>query len=231
MLLLIDAGLIALGYLMGSIPFGLIVVKLMTGKDIRSVESGRTGGTNAMRAAGYGAGIMTAVLDVLKGAAAYWIVAALTANPWAHVFAAVGAILGHNYSIFLPERDANGKFIRLRGGAGGAPTVGGALGMWWPSVLIIIPVGALAFFGIGYASVATMSVGLTAIVIFAARAYLGLSPWEYVAYGVIAELLLMWALRPNIQRLLNGTERGVSWRAKKQAAPIADPADIEDDMD
>ena len=70
---LIDAGLILLGYLLGSIPFGLIIVKLKTGKDIRGVESGRTGGTNAMRAAGLPAGLLTAFFDILKGAVAVWI--------------------------------------------------------------------------------------------------------------------------------------------------------------
>ena len=64
----IHIALILLSYVIGSIPFGLLVVKLKTGKDIRDVESGRTGGTNAMRAAGLGAGIATAMLDILKGA-------------------------------------------------------------------------------------------------------------------------------------------------------------------
>lgn len=60
-------GVLILAYLIGSIPFGLIIVKLSTGKDIRSVESGRTGGTNAMRAAGVWAGVATAIFDTLKG--------------------------------------------------------------------------------------------------------------------------------------------------------------------
>src|SRR5258706_14499639 len=77
---LIDTGLALLGYLLGSIPFGLIIVKLKTGKDIRAVESGRTGGTNAMRAAGLPAGLLTALLDVLKAAAAVWIAQAVVPN-------------------------------------------------------------------------------------------------------------------------------------------------------
>ena len=80
--LLIDGGLVLLGYLIGSIPFGLVVVKLKTGKDIRTVESGRTGGTNAFRAAGFGAGLLTAFLDIFKGTVAAWI--ALAVNPDGH---------------------------------------------------------------------------------------------------------------------------------------------------
>ena len=216
---LLDAGLVLLGYLLGSIPFGLIIVKLKTGKDIRNVESGRTGGTNALRAAGFWAGLGTAVMDILKGAAAVWIAQALTGSEWVHLLAPVGAILGHNYSAFLPDFDENGKFKRLRGGAGGGPAAGGALGLWPIAGLIVIPVGALVFFGLGYASVTTISVGLTAIVVFAVRAWLGYSPWIYVLYGVLAEILLLWALRPNLKKLISGSERvvGISLHATLKA--------------
>lgn len=206
---LLDAGLVLLGYLIGSIPFGLIIVKLKTGKDIRNVESGRTGGTNALRAAGFWAGLGTAIMDILKGAAAVWIAQALTSSEWVHVLAPVGAILGHNYSAYLPEFDENGKFKRLRGGAGGGPAAGGALGLWPQAGLIVILAGAVVFFGLGYASVTTISVGLTAIIVFAVRAWLGESPWIYVLYGVLAEILLLWALRPNLKKLMEGTERVV----------------------
>src|SRR5512136_1779739 len=112
---LVDAGILIAAYLFGSIPFGLIVVKLMTGKDIRTIASGRTGGTNAMRAAGPWAGILTAILDILKAAATVWLVQwILPTNVWMHALAPIAAILGHNYSIFLMERGAEGQ-VRLRG--------------------------------------------------------------------------------------------------------------------
>jgi len=213
--LLIDIGIFVGAYILGAIPFGLIVVKMMTGKDIRAVESGRTGGTNAMRAAGLGAGILTAALDIIKGASGVWLARALGGSVWMEALAPIGIILGHNYSIFLMERNGDGRW-HLRGGAGGAPSVGGAFGLWPWSLFIILPVGVLVFFGIGYASVTTMSVAFIAIIVFAARAVLGLSPWQYVLYGVLAEILLMIALRPNIKRLLAGTERLHGWRAKKK---------------
>ncbi len=213
MQLLIDSGLVLLGYLLGSIPFGLLVVKLKTGKDIRAVESGRTGGTNAFRAAGFGAGLLTAFLDIFKGTAATWIALAVTPDAhWVHILAPLASILGHNYSIYLPDFDENGRFVRLRGGAGGAPALGGAIGLWWPSVLIILPLGALVFFTLGYASVTTISVGLFAILVFMVRVLIGVpgASWTDVVYGLITLLLLAWALRPNIKKLLNGTERVVS---------------------
>ena len=143
MQIVLDLVAVFLAYVIGSIPFGLVIVKLKTGKDIREVESGRTGGTNALRAAGFWAGIGTALLDILKGAVAVWLARWISPEQaWLHVIAPLAAIIGHNYSIFLAERDANGKF-RLRGGAGGAPSVGGAWGLFPASILIILPLGVL----------------------------------------------------------------------------------------
>ncbi|GAB4417153.1 MAG: glycerol-3-phosphate 1-O-acyltransferase PlsY [Anaerolineales bacterium] len=212
MQILLDMASIVLGYLIGAVPFGLLIVKFKTGKDIRSVESGRTGGTNAMRAAGFWAGLLTAILDILKGAAAVWIANVLTPeHHLIHVLAPIAAIIGHNYSVFLPHRDEQGKLVRLGGGAGGAPSVGGAFGLWSPSILIIFPLGALVFFTIGIASIATMSVALIATVIFLIRAMQGLAPWVDVLYGVLAEILLLWALRPNLKNLFAGKERVIKY--------------------
>lgn len=210
---LLDVGVLLAGYIFGSIPFGLLIVKLISGKDVRQVESGRTGGTNAMRAAGFSAGALTAILDILKGAAGVWVARAATENVWIHVLTPIAVIVGHNYSIFLAERTADGHW-RLRGGAGGASTVGGALGLWWPSLFIILPIGFALWYFVGYASITTLSVAFVATVIFLVRALLGLSPWQYVLYGVLAEGLLLIALQPNLQRLRAGTERLHGLRAR-----------------
>jgi len=218
MQILIDASVIMLAYVFGSIPFGLLIVKLSTGRDIREVASGRTGGTNAARAAGAWAGVLTGFMDGFKGAAAVWVAQGVAPTTyWLHVVAALAAILGHNYSLFIIERDEKGR-LRLRGGAGGGTTVGGAIGLWWPSAFIILPIAVLVFFGIGYASVTTMSIAVITIVVFAVRYDLGLSPLIYVLYGVIALTLVLWALRPNIRALIQGRERFHGWRPwrKKQ---------------
>ena len=223
MQILIGIGAVIIGYLIGSIPFGLLIVKMKTGKDIRQVESGRTGGTNAVRAAGFGAGLLTAVLDILKGAASVWIAEALVPQDHLfHVFAPIAAILGHNYSLFLINRDTDGK-IRFHGGAGGAPALGGAVGLWPWMFPIVFGAGALVWFTLGIASVTTMAIGFIVITVFTIRIALGVQEPVDIWYGIIAELLLIWALRPNIRKLFAGQERVVKFslngwlRARKEA--------------
>jgi glycerol-3-phosphate acyltransferase PlsY len=89
--------------------------------------------------------------------------------------------------------------------------VGGAIGIWPGSLLIILPLGILTFFSIGIASVTTMAVAFFAIVVFAFRASQGLMPWAYVWFGIGAEILLIWALRPNLKKLFSGNERIVKY--------------------
>ena len=223
MQILTSIGAVVMGYILGSIPFGLLIVKIKTGKDIREVESGRTGGTNVVRAAGFWAGLLTAILDILKGAVSVWIAQSLSPNNHLiYILAPIGAILGHNYSIFLISRNRDGK-LRFHGGAGGAPALGGAMGLWFPMLPIIFIMGALVWFTLGIASVTTMAIGLSVIVVFALRALLGFHESVEIWYGVIAELLLILALRPNIKRLLAGNERVVKFslngwlKARKEA--------------
>jgi len=208
-------GMLIGAYLLGSLPLGFLIVKISTGKDVRKSHSGRTGGTNVMRTAGLGAGLATAIGDILKGACAVWIAKAILSDvAWMHAASGIMVILGHNYSIFLAERE-DGK-LRLRGGAGGAPSVGAATGLWTPSVLIIVPIGLVVLFGIGYASLTTITAALLELGIFVVRAVWFDSPWEYILFGFVAMTILLWGLRPNIRRLLRGEERLIGWRAKLQ---------------
>jgi glycerol-3-phosphate acyltransferase PlsY len=223
MQILIDILAVLLGYIIGSVPFGLLIVKIKTGKDIRQVESGRTGGTNVARAAGFWAGMLTALLDILKGAVSVWLAQLLSPdNHLISMLAPIGAILGHNYSIFLLSRDCDGK-LRFHGGAGGAPALGGAMGLWLPMFPIVFVAGALVWFTVGIASLTTITIGLVVILVFALRALLGLHESIDIWYGILAELLLIWALRPNIQKLLDGNERVVKfslngWLKARKAA-------------
>jgi len=171
MYFLIDASILIASYIFGSIPFGLIIVKLMTGRDVRTIASGRTGGTNAMRAAGLWAGLVTAILDILKSAATVWLAQAITTNVWIQVAAPIAANPGAQLLIFMIEHGSDGR-VHLHGGAGGAATGGGALGFWPPAALILVPCGLLIWYGIGYASITTLSIGLMVIVIFGVRAAL-----------------------------------------------------------
>lgn len=204
-----------LAYLVGSIPYGLIFVKILKGHDIRNIESGRTGGTNAGRAAGLGAGALTGIMDFFKAVIAVLISRTIfPGQPWIEMGAALFAILGHNYSIFLLERQGEGKY-HLRGGAGGAPCLGGSFAFYPLSILIILPTAMVLLLGIGYASLTTLSIAFLAIIMFAIRALTpGInSSWAYVVYAIIAQGLLVIALIPNIKRLLSGNERLVGIRA------------------
>ena len=224
--------LIILGYIIGAVPVGLVIVKRITGKDVRMVGSGRIGATNVMRAAGIWAGVTTAILDLIKGALPILIAKLILPSvPWAHVLVGVSAVLGHNHSIFLRQSVIDHKTGRkktvLRGGAGGVTTVGGAIGLWVWTGAIVIPAGAAILFGIGYASVATMSGAIMTTVIMTVRSNQGLVPSAYIYYGVMCLLLQLWALRPNIQRLINGTERLIGWRAKRLTGKMtADPTSL-----
>lgn len=191
------------GYVIGSIPFGWIIVKLIKGTDVRQFGSGRTGGTNVFRAAGAPAGIATAVLDVLKGVLAVILVRQLVPNTggWAEALAGIGVVLGHNASLFLG----------FRGGAGGATAVGTGIALWPIAGLPALILGAFMLFIVGYASIGTIVAGLSVSLAMTVGAVVGVVPWAYVAFGWVTLLLLLIALRPNLKRLADGSEKRVSW--------------------
>jgi acyl phosphate:glycerol-3-phosphate acyltransferase len=209
-----------LGYVVGSIPFGLLIVKAVKGVDVRQIGSGRIGGTNVMRAAGFLPGFLTGILDILKGiligSLADWLVPGFLL---VKVIALALVVWGQIHSIFLVEKDESGK-IHLRGGAGGAAALGGAMALWMNSWMFIVPVGVFVFLVIGYASLTTISIAVVGLIIFATRYFLGQGPWEYILYSVIATICVLFALRPNLKRLIAGNERSVGLRAmleKKKA--------------
>ena len=192
-----------LGYLLGSIPFGYLIVKAVKGIDIRDVGSGRTGGTNAYRAAGVPAGLVTALLDVGKGALAVTLARAYFPQTlgWAESLTGIGVILGHNYSCFLG----------FRGGAGGATAVGTGMALWWGAGIPALLLGCVMVLGVGYASLATLIAGLSVAVVFTLAALFRWENfnWSYAAYGWTVFALCVIALRPNIERLRKGTEKRV----------------------
>jgi len=215
-MILLSISAVLVAYILGSIPFGYILVKAITGKDVRAIESGRTGGTNTMRAAGFLLGFTTSILDILKSAGAVWVAQYLVPDKaWLHVIAGAVSVLGHNYSVFLIQKDDNGR-IKFGGGAGGTPAIGAIVGFWWPSILILVPIGYLIVMVIGYASLATLSLPIIGSLILLIRFIKFDEPWEYIFSGLLSEIFIVWALRPNIKRLINGTERIVGFRAKKK---------------
>ena len=202
-----------IGYLCGSVPFGYIYVRLFKGEDLTKIGSGRTGGTNSFRAAGLGVGVLTSFSDVLKGAAAVWLTRWLLGDalgpallPWAVALAGVFAVVGHNWSVFL----------RFGGGAGTGPNVGWSAAIWpWIFPIAFLVMGGMLYF-VGMASVASLSMAAVTITIFAIRYALGIdATLAYLTGSIVAGLVVTWALRPNIRRVLNGTERLVGRRARR----------------
>jgi glycerol-3-phosphate acyltransferase PlsY len=199
-----------LAYLIGAIPVGLLIVRVFTGRDIRAVGSGRTGGTNAMRAAGPVAGFLTAIADVGKGFVAVSLPPLILAGQGIDIIVAacgIAAVAGHNWPVFL----------RFKGGAGASPNVGVAVALW-PITLALVPLGAILLVATGYASVTSTVVSLVIVVIFALRAILDHQPISYVGYSIGTFILIAIALLPNYRRLIEGTERIVGPRAKLLAA-------------
>ena len=209
-----------LGYLLGSLPVGVIMCRLY-GVDIRTVGSGRTGATNAWRAAGLKAAIPTVLGDALKGAVAIWIITYLfhivlpeptamtvdeaiarqTALQLSQALAGGLAIIGHNWSIFLG----------FRGGAGGITAAATTMALYSPVGGMVWLIGALLFWWSRIASIATFSVALSAFAIFLMLAVDDwMTYWPYVIYGAIAFLSVMVALRSNREKLKDGQERVVT---------------------
>lgn len=186
-----------LGYLLGSIPVGYLVIYVMKRQDIRQHGSGRTGGTNAMRAGGSWAGVLTGAGDIIKGILAVLAARWLTdGSAWGDVLAAVAAVIGHNWSLYLG----------FKGGAGTGPNIGACIAIWPLSALWLIPLLPLGLNVIGYASVTSLIIAIVIPITLALRAAWGGGQWLHVLYGVLAALAVIWALRPNIKRILNGTE-------------------------
>ena len=196
-------------YLLGAIPMGIFIVRAYTGEDIRNTGSGRTGGTNALRAAGLVAGLLTVFSDIAKGIGAIYVARLLAPGvPWVAAACGIAAVAGHNWPVY----------IRFKGGAGAAPNVGVAIALWPFSALMLLTVPPAILLLTGYASLVSTFVAVSVPIMFAILAkVLGL-PWVYVVYGVVTLIMIALALRRNYRRLLQGTERMVGPRAKAMAA-------------
>jgi acyl phosphate:glycerol-3-phosphate acyltransferase len=124
-----------LGYLLGAVPTGYLIVKWFSGVDLRTQGSGHTGGLNTLRSAGIWGGVATALGDLLLGAGATYGALLLTGNPRAAAVAGILAVAGHNWSVF----------INFGGGIGLAKLAGGLLGLSTLTALIAVPIAAAAW--------------------------------------------------------------------------------------
>jgi glycerol-3-phosphate acyltransferase PlsY len=190
---------ILLGYLIGSIPFALILARRWGASDLRLVGSGNLGAANVMRASGIPAGVLVAVLDMAKGAASVWLAARVSAGPALPAAAGLAAIIGHIYPIWL----------RFRGGKGVA-TACGVFALLTP--LAILP--ALAIFTLVVSTTKYISLGsvLAAMALPPLTWVLG-GPAPVVAAALASSIIIVFRHRSNLLRMRAGTERRIGARA------------------
>ena len=187
---------VVLAYLLGSVSFSILVVRMIAGKDIRQEGSGNAGATNVLRNHGAKAGIAVGLLDLAKGAAAVWAMRAITADPRYLAAAALAVVLGHVFPVFF----------RFRGGKGVATTVG--------AFLVLAPGATAAVMGLFAVVVAiTRYVSLGSILAATALPPVALLVFHVpepvaISAGAVAILVLFKHL-DNLKRLAAGTERKV----------------------
>ncbi len=208
----------ALGYLLGSIPSGLLAGRLAKGIDIREYGSGGTGFTNVLRTVGPRWGAAVLVADLAKGALPVVVARLVSDEPYVQTVAGLAAAVGHNWPVFAG----------FRGGKGVATSFGAALAMNPVAAAALIPVG------LGLVAVtrmmSVMSVGMAPVLalVFIGLAAAGVHPWAYAVYAVVAAAILEVQHRENIRRLLAGTEPKLGQGGERRDTGPPAPSTSED---
>ena len=180
---------LVLSYLLGSIPFGVILTRLGGAGDLRTIGSGNIGATNVLRTGRKGLAAATLLLDMAKGAVAVLLVAHLF--PGNALLAAAGAFIGHCYPVWL----------KFKGGKGVATLMGIVVALYWPLGLVYAVVWLGLLGGLRISSVAGMAAALSAP--FAAALF---GRFDLVLLLLALALIVFWKHRENVDRLFSGTE-------------------------
>lgn len=179
----------AFGYLLGSIPCGLLLAKLAGLGDLRRIGSGNIGATNVLRAGSKGLAALTLVLDLLKGTAAVWVGSHF--GPYAALLGGLGAFLGHLFPVWLG----------FRGGKGVATYIGVLLGLYWPAAAVFSVVWLAVAFATRYSSLAALVASVASVLMLAL-----MGQWRFAALFLLLTVLLYIRHAANIARLARGEE-------------------------
>ena len=213
--------IIIIGYLLGSIPFGALISKRFARMDVRQYGSGKTGTTNVLRVAGRKAAILVFSCDMLKGALAVALAGLIIGNSYlivgdfgfglltAQVLAALAAMAGHNWSIFL----------KFQGGRGVATFFGGLAAL---SPVVALFGGEVFVVGVGvtrFVSLGSMAGAVGTYAMLVPLAILDGFPIEYLVYTLIGTVVIIVMHRDNISRLISGKERKLGEQAEKIDSP------------
>jgi glycerol-3-phosphate acyltransferase PlsY len=195
-------GALLIGYLLGSIPFGILLTRATGAGDLRAIGSGNIGATNVLRTGRKGLAALTLLLDAAKGAAAILIVRLVfPGGPQLEPLAAFGALLGHLYPLWL----------RFRGGKGVATFLGILAALHWPIALAAAAIWLLMLALSRFSSLAGMTMALSAPVLAAL-----LDRFDLALLILGFALLIVWKHRANLERLMSGTEPRVGGRPAQE---------------
>lgn len=198
---------VALGYLLGSIPVGLVVGKVVKGIDIREHGSGKIGVSNTFRILGLRAAIPVFVADWAKGFLTVMVARALGNSTAGQVAAALAAVAGHNWPLF----------IGFKGGRGVMPATGGLTAFSPSTALIAAGMAATTLVNSRYVSLASLSGTGTALLTMALLVALKKKPLAHFVYVFTAAAMIVFQHRDNITRLLSGTEPKLGEKAERIA--------------
>jgi len=193
-----------LAYLAGGIPFGYLLVKVLSGRDVRTVGSGNIGATNVVRAAGRAAGLVTLALDIGKGWFAVWLAGRLTGgSPFWMSAAALAVMAGHAFPVFL----------KFKGGKAVASCVGAFLCLTPLALAAVLIVWIVVVAVTRYVSLGSILAAAT--LPFAVWLILH-PPWPVVAAAVLGGAFIIWRHKSNIERLRAGSEHALSLGSRRQ---------------
>jgi glycerol-3-phosphate acyltransferase PlsY len=195
------------GYLLGSIPFGYLLVRIQSGRDIRYMGSGNIGATNVARTSGWSVGAATLILDAAKGYFAVWLASHFSGgNIRLMVFAGLAAILGHVFPLWL----------KFEGGKGVATTLGVFLAICWQAVAVAAAVFFLVAFFWRFVSLASISAAAALpLLVYLLYAPRHAPPTAVSTCTLLAAVLVIIKHRANIERLMAGTEPPFEMGRKK----------------